>query len=154
MSLKVGIVSDLHCNLQGLDLALEAMGGVDELLCLGDSINEARFSNETIAALKARGAQVILGNHEEAFLSPAGERAREVSGTDPAMVAWLVCVCGVAAPGATTGATTGGVAFDVAFDATTGCGGFEPGIINCAPICRIYGGFSLLAVANSANGTS
>ena len=52
--LKVGIVSDLHCNLEGLDLALQAMGDVDELLCLGDSIFEYRFSNEVVARLKER----------------------------------------------------------------------------------------------------
>ena len=31
-ALKIGIVSDLHCNLQGLDLALEAMGEVKATL--------------------------------------------------------------------------------------------------------------------------
>jgi len=36
--LKLGIVSDLHCNIDGLDRALETMGRVDALLCLGDSI--------------------------------------------------------------------------------------------------------------------
>ena len=59
------------------------------MLCLGDSINEAQFCNETIAALKARGARVILGNHEEAFLSAAGEAARDGNGADRALVAWL-----------------------------------------------------------------
>src|ERR1700735_5882653 len=82
--LKVGIVSDLHCNLQGLDLALEAMGDIDELLCLGDSIFEYQFSNDVVARLKERRAHIILGNHEEVFLSAAGIRARERDGIDPA----------------------------------------------------------------------
>ena len=88
-SLKVGIVSDLHCNLQGLDLALEAMGDVDELLCLGDSIFEYQFSNDVVARLKERGAHIIQGNHEEVFLSPAGVRARERDGIDPALLEFL-----------------------------------------------------------------
>ena len=67
----------------GLDLALEAMGDVDELLCLGDSIFEYQFSNDVVARLKERGAHIILGNHEEVFLSPAGIRARERDGIDP-----------------------------------------------------------------------
>jgi putative phosphoesterase len=88
-SLKVGIVSDLHCNLQGLDLALAAMGDVDELLCLGDSIFEYRFSNDVVARLKERRAHIIKGNHEEVFLSPAGSRARERPGIDPELLGFL-----------------------------------------------------------------
>jgi predicted phosphodiesterase len=86
---KVGIVSDIHCNFRGLQLALDAMGDVDELLCLGDAIFEYQFSNDVIALLRARGAHVIQGNHEEVFLSAAGIRARERPGLDPALIAWL-----------------------------------------------------------------
>lgn len=87
--MKLGIISDIHCNLYGLQLALAAMESADEVLCLGDTINEARFSNEVIAALQARGAHVILGNHEEAFLSRGGQDARDANGIDPALVKWL-----------------------------------------------------------------
>ena len=87
--MKLGIISDIHCNVYGLRQALAAMETVDEVLCLGDSINESQFCNETIAALKARGAHLILGNHEEAFLSSAGQRAGEANGTDHALLAWL-----------------------------------------------------------------
>ena len=48
-SLKIGIVSDVHCNHAGLLQALELLGDVDELICLGDSIYEYRFSNEVVA---------------------------------------------------------------------------------------------------------
>ena len=75
--MKVGIVSDLHCNLQGLDLALQAMGDIDELLCLGDSIFEYRFSNDVVARLKQHRAHIIQGNHEEVFMGSAGFRARD-----------------------------------------------------------------------------
>ena len=87
--MKVGIVSDLHCNLQGLELALQAMGDLDELLCLGDSIFEYQFSNEVVALLQQRRAHIIQGNHEEVFLSPAGARARQRSGIDPALLSFL-----------------------------------------------------------------
>jgi len=86
---KLGIVSDVHCNLAGLRRALALMGDIDELLCLGDSIFEYRFSNEVVALLRERGAQVILGNHEEGFLGPPGERARGQSWVDPDHLAWL-----------------------------------------------------------------
>lgn len=87
--MKVGIVSDVHCNLQGLELALDAMGDVDELLCLGDSIFEYQFSNEVVARLQQRRAHIIQGNHEEMFLSPAGARARERAGIDPGLLGFL-----------------------------------------------------------------
>jgi putative phosphoesterase len=87
--LKVGIVSDLHCNIQGLDLALQAMGDVDELLCLGDSIFEYQFSNEVVARLKQRRAHIIQGNHEEVFMAPAGIRARQRAGIDGALLDFL-----------------------------------------------------------------
>jgi putative phosphoesterase len=87
--LKVGIVSDLHCNPQGLDVALKAMGNVDELLCLGDSIFEYRFSNDVVARLRERRAHIIQGNHEEVFMSAAGVRARERAGIDPALLNFL-----------------------------------------------------------------
>jgi putative phosphoesterase len=86
---KLGIISDIHCNLNGLKQALAAMESVDEIICLGDIINEHQFSNEAIAALKAREAHVILGNHEEVFLSPAGARAREYKKNDRTLVKWL-----------------------------------------------------------------
>jgi putative phosphoesterase len=87
--LKVGIVSDLHCNIQGLDLALQALGDVDELLCLGDSIFEYQFSNAVVARLQERRAHIIQGNHEEVFLGPGGVRARERPGIDPALLGFL-----------------------------------------------------------------
>ena len=87
--MKLGIVSDIHCNLAGLQRALALMGDIDELLCLGDSIFEYRFSNEVIALLRERGAQTILGNHEEGFLGPQGERARGQDWIDPDQLGWL-----------------------------------------------------------------
>lgn len=87
--MKIGIVSDVHCNAAGLTRALELMGDTDELLCLGDSIYEYRFSNAVVQILKERGAEVILGNHEEVFLGPGGSRARAREGIDPGLLGWL-----------------------------------------------------------------
>jgi putative phosphoesterase len=86
---RVGIVSDIHCNAVGLTEALALMGDIDELICLGDSIYEYRFSNEVVRLLKARAAQVIVGNHEEQFFGPLGARARARPGIDPALAEWL-----------------------------------------------------------------
>jgi putative phosphoesterase len=86
---KLGIVSDLHCNIDGLDRALAIMGPIDALLCLGDSINEFGFSNEVIGRLRERDAFTILGNHEEVFLGTAGMRARSRPEIDRSLLGWL-----------------------------------------------------------------
>jgi putative phosphoesterase len=87
--LKLGIVSDLHCNIAGLNRARELMGPVDDLLCLGDSIFEYRFSNEVVGTLRDIGAHTIKGNHEEVFLGPLGARARSRDGIDQELLQWL-----------------------------------------------------------------
>ncbi len=87
--MKLGIVSDVHCNDSGLLRALALMGDIDELICLGDSIYEYRFSNEVVRILRERNAQVILGNHEECFFGPHGARARARDGIDRDLSDWL-----------------------------------------------------------------
>lgn len=87
--MKIGIVSDLHCNRNGLLRALDIIGDVDELVCLGDSIYEYRFSNDIVEILRDRGAHVILGNHEEGFLGPQGARARAAQWIDRSLLDWL-----------------------------------------------------------------
>jgi putative phosphoesterase len=74
--MRLGIISDVHCNAEALRLAIQRMGAVDELLCAGDSIFEYRFSNEVIDLLRESGARYVLGNHETVFLGPQGVRAR------------------------------------------------------------------------------
>lgn len=90
--MKFGVVSDIHCNAGGLLQALEAMGEIDALLCLGDSIWEYRFSNEVVGLLKERDAIAILGNHEEGFFSEEGVRARSADWIDPALLSWLAAL--------------------------------------------------------------
>jgi putative phosphoesterase len=87
--LKIGIVSDVHCNHHALMRALGIIGDVDELICLGDSIYEYRFSNEVVRILKDRSAHTILGNHEEGFLAPQGIRARQPDWIDRSLLQWL-----------------------------------------------------------------
>ena len=87
--MKLGIVSDIHCNAAGLAQALDLMGDVEALICLGDSIYEYRFSNDVVRLLKERDAEVIVGNHEEYFFGPHGARARARDGVDPMLAEWL-----------------------------------------------------------------
>ena len=87
--MRLGIISDVHCNAAGLRRALALMVEVDELICAGDSIYEYRFANDVVRLLRERGARTIQGNHEEVFLGPQGERARASGAVDRRELAWL-----------------------------------------------------------------
>ncbi|HZQ56728.1 MAG TPA: metallophosphoesterase family protein [Acidimicrobiales bacterium] len=75
--MRLGVVSDIHCNIGALDAALAAMGDrVDEVLVAGDAVYEYRLSNDVVERLREIGAPYVLGNHEMVLLSPAGAPAR------------------------------------------------------------------------------
>jgi putative phosphoesterase len=86
---KIAIVSDIHGNAAALARALELVQPVDEVFCLGDTINQFCFSNEVVALLQACDVQTILGNHEEIFFSSLGERARSAPWIDRDRMHWL-----------------------------------------------------------------
>jgi putative phosphoesterase len=87
--MRLGIISDVHCNAPALRLAIQRMGAVDELLCAGDSIFEYRFSNEVIDLLRDNGARFVLGNHETVFLGPQGVRARGAANVRADLVEYM-----------------------------------------------------------------
>ncbi len=87
--MRIGVVSDIHCNIAGLEQALAQMGDVDELICAGDAVYQYRFSNEVIRLLRGRGARVIQGNHDETLLGRDGVRARAAAWVDQDLVRWL-----------------------------------------------------------------
>jgi len=73
----LGVVSDIHCNIDAFDAALAAMADrVDDVLVAGDAVYEYRLSNEVVERVREIGAPYVLGNHELVLLSPAGGPAR------------------------------------------------------------------------------
>jgi len=86
---RIGIVSDVHNNSEGLRIALERMGDVDLLLCAGDVVEEYRFRNEAVALLQEREAHCVLGNHDLGLLAPSGTRAREADHVQPELLRYL-----------------------------------------------------------------
>lgn len=86
--MRIGIVSDIHGNINGLDMALGRMGSVDQVWCAGDAFDQYRFSNEVVGRLREIRAHYILGNHEEVLLSPAGIRAQQQANVDRELLEW------------------------------------------------------------------
>ncbi len=73
----LGIMSDVHCNAQAMELALQELSPtVDEVLLAGDAVLQYRFSNEVIESIREHGITYVAGNHELTLLSEHGERAR------------------------------------------------------------------------------
>lgn len=87
--MRIGVVSDIHCNIAALERALELMGSIDQLFALGDIIDEFRFSAPVVALLRARGALTIRGNHEQVFFEGFGADARLRGAGDASLVEWL-----------------------------------------------------------------
>ena len=86
--MRLGIVSDIHCNIAALDRAIEQMGAVDELLCAGDACYQYRFSNDVARRLRELGGRYVLGNHEEILLSEEGERAQASPSVQRDLLEW------------------------------------------------------------------
>ena len=75
---KLGIVSDVHCQDEHLRRTVESMiaDGVDEILCAGDAQYEYRLSNEVTEIIREHQIRYIQGNHEWVLMGPNGDRAR------------------------------------------------------------------------------
>src|SRR5581483_306524 len=89
-AVRIGLVSDIHCNTEGLTAALEQLGELDLLLCAGDIVLQYRFSDDVIALLRAREALAIQGNHDKIIVSPHGENVRRAGQGAPEHWEWLV----------------------------------------------------------------
>ena len=87
--MRIGIVSDIHCQIDALARALERMAPIDRLLVLGDVIDEARFSAETVRMLRRNDAIAIRGNHDAMFLEGPGAAARRGRVAEQDDLAWL-----------------------------------------------------------------
>lgn len=63
---RLGVLGDIHGNLEALDAVLAASDrlGVERLLCVGDIVGYNADSNACIARLRARDAVAIAGNHD------------------------------------------------------------------------------------------
>ena len=80
VNLKIGIVSDIHCDLLAFETALSELTGVDQIICAGDMNLQYRFSNEISEIMQQYQIPVVRGNHDTAILAPAGAVLRK-SGT-------------------------------------------------------------------------
>ena len=72
--MKYAIISDIHANLEALKKAMSIIDEkrVDEIICLGDVVGYGANPNECVDIVRRLCSAVVLGNHDEAALDPAG----------------------------------------------------------------------------------
>lgn len=87
--MKFGIVSDIHCNVRGLEESLRRMGEIDELLCLGDIVSQTSWSDDVVRTLRRLGAKVVLSNHDVEYLARVADKAVARGTADHELVEWL-----------------------------------------------------------------
>lgn len=68
--MKIGIVSDVHSNMEALKVALDYLDEqqVEQVVCLGDVVGYGPNPNECCEMLRDINAVTLLGNHDAAVI--------------------------------------------------------------------------------------
>lgn len=71
--MRIGFISDIHGSFTALEAVLADIKqeGIDQLICLGDTVSLGPQPCEVLGALKEWNAVTIMGNHDQAILDPA-----------------------------------------------------------------------------------
>jgi len=66
--MKYGIISDIHANLEALEVAIDALSGekIEMLLCAGDIVGYGADPGLCIEKIKSLRSIIVCGNHDEA----------------------------------------------------------------------------------------
>ncbi|TMD23044.1 MAG: metallophosphoesterase family protein [Chloroflexi bacterium] len=67
----IGLLSDVHSNLEALEAVLQVMPKVDRILVMGDIVGYGPDPNAVIARLQSVRARAVMGNHDQAMLDPS-----------------------------------------------------------------------------------
>jgi predicted phosphodiesterase len=96
---RYAIVSDVHGNLEALQVVFERIDATDGVLCLGDIVGYGPNPNECVELIRSRSTATVLGNHDVAaidnfglaYFNPAAREAMQWTQTvlTPDNAAWL-----------------------------------------------------------------
>lgn len=64
--MKVALLSDVHANLVALEAVLAAIGRVDAIWVMGDTVGYGPDPSDVLALLRERRAVMVAGNHDQA----------------------------------------------------------------------------------------
>ncbi len=76
MTVRIGIISDIHASPQPLQQALDIFdkAGVSEIICAGDIAGYFDQLSECIDLLKSHHCKTIIGNHDQSYLQDNPDR--------------------------------------------------------------------------------
>jgi len=66
--MKFGIISDIHSNLEALNVVLERLKGLEKIICLGDLVGYGPNPNECVKIVRDLNIPTIAGNHDKASI--------------------------------------------------------------------------------------
>jgi diadenosine tetraphosphatase ApaH/serine/threonine PP2A family protein phosphatase len=66
--MRLGIVSDIHGNLDALETVIEAAGPTDGWICLGDTVGYGPQPNECVERIRELCQITLIGNHDLAAI--------------------------------------------------------------------------------------
>ncbi|HDI12594.1 MAG TPA: metallophosphoesterase [Hadesarchaea archaeon] len=75
--MRIGLIADVHSNLQAFRAVLEDMPKLDRIICAGDLVGYATEPNEVVNLAKSKRLLAVMGNHDYAALT------RDVRGFNP-----------------------------------------------------------------------
>jgi len=69
--MKIGLISDIHSNLEALSVVLDALkeNNCTEIICCGDIVGYGANPNECIKLLRSCNLKIVLGNHDAGVLN-------------------------------------------------------------------------------------
>ena len=67
--MRLGLISDIHGNLNALESCFEFLADCDQIFCLGDVVNPTAESTEVWNLLNDKKIPILRGNHEDYFLA-------------------------------------------------------------------------------------
>lgn len=65
--MKIGLISDVHADLNGLTCALDLLHGrgVDHIICAGDLVEKGEDGDAVVKRIREENIPCVLGNHDE-----------------------------------------------------------------------------------------
>lgn len=90
--MRIALIADIHGNLVALDAALGEIraGGVDQIVCLGDTLQGGPQPGETLGRLRDLQCPIVMGNSDAWLLGDEADSVEPTSTRQREVRAWTL----------------------------------------------------------------